>query len=305
MTQDVNAAYMSSPQAAKILKITYVGVAQLARQGKIPAVKIANRWLIPKAFVEEFAKTYEGKRGRPRKKGPRAECSERLAAIQPDQLGLADTSAIPEVRDSRHEADEALAVNAQVDHLEEMPASITQPGELAPTDTSAVSEAKDSRCEIDAALPMNVQVDRLEEVPADTSVVSEARDSKPEADAALAMNAQADHLEDIPTAISQPEELASRDTSPVSEAGDSKREGDETCEKPPVHPVGPGSVFPLHGDLKGAAEIRGRSSSGGEGRRFCVYEQDGILNQQLQFQCKSDVLLRPRKVGAPANKFGN
>ena len=55
MTLDVKTEYVSSPQAAKILRITYVGVAQLARQGKIPAVKIANRWLIPRAFVEEFA----------------------------------------------------------------------------------------------------------------------------------------------------------------------------------------------------------------------------------------------------------
>ena len=66
---EADAAYMSSPQAARILGITGVGVAQLIRQGKIPAVKIANRWLIPRAFVEEFALTYEGKRGRPRKKG--------------------------------------------------------------------------------------------------------------------------------------------------------------------------------------------------------------------------------------------
>ncbi len=70
MSHDVDAAYMSSPQVARILGITGVGVAQLVRQGKIPAVKIANRWLIPRDFVEEFARTYEGKRGRPRRKGP-------------------------------------------------------------------------------------------------------------------------------------------------------------------------------------------------------------------------------------------
>ena len=66
--QDLKETYLTSPEAARILGVTYVGVAQLARQGKIPAVKIANRWLIPRAFVEEFAKTYEGRRGRPRTK---------------------------------------------------------------------------------------------------------------------------------------------------------------------------------------------------------------------------------------------
>lgn len=73
---NVDAAYMSSPQVARMLGITGVGVAQLVRQGKIPGVKIANRWLIPRAFVEEFARTYEGRRGRPRKKGPAAGAGE-------------------------------------------------------------------------------------------------------------------------------------------------------------------------------------------------------------------------------------
>ncbi len=67
MASEADTAYMSSPQAARLLGITGVGVAQLVRQGKIPAVKIANRWLIPRGFLEEFARTYEGKRGRPRK----------------------------------------------------------------------------------------------------------------------------------------------------------------------------------------------------------------------------------------------
>ena len=200
MTQDVNATYLSSPQAARVLRITYVGVAQLARQGKIPAVKIANRWLIPKAFVEEFAQTYEGKRGRPRKKSPSAECPETPAAVQsdqlgPDQLGPADTSAVSLARDSKPQAGRALAVSTQVDHQEEIPVPTIQPGELLPGDTSAVSEAGDSKLE---------------------------------ADAALAVSAQVDHLEETPASISQPGELELRDTSAVSETKDSKREGDGT-----------------------------------------------------------------------------
>ena len=163
MTQDVNAAYMSSPQAAKILRITYVGVAQLARQGKIPAVKIANRWLIPRAFVDEFARTYEGKRGRPRKKGPVTECPETPAAVQPDQLGLADASATSEVGHSGHETAEVLAVNAQVDRLEEIPASITQPGKLELRDTSSLSEAEDSKREGDGTFAVSAEVYHLDE----------------------------------------------------------------------------------------------------------------------------------------------
>jgi excisionase family DNA binding protein len=68
MMEDLRDNYVTSPEAAKTLGVHYVAVAQMARQGRIPAVKIANRWLIPRAFVEEFAKTYEGKRGRPRQK---------------------------------------------------------------------------------------------------------------------------------------------------------------------------------------------------------------------------------------------
>ena len=163
MTQDVNATYMSSPQAAKILRITYVGVAQLARQGKIPAVKIANRWLIPKAFVDEFARTYEGKRGRPRKKGPVTECPETPAAIQPDLAGMADACAISGVGTSPHETSETFAVNATVDHLEGTPTSITQPAELPPADTSAVSEAEDSKSEGDRTFAVSAEVYHLDQ----------------------------------------------------------------------------------------------------------------------------------------------
>jgi excisionase family DNA binding protein len=196
MTQDVNVAYMSSPEAAKILRITYVGVAQLARQGKIPAVKIANRWLIPRAFVEEFAQTYEGKRGRPRKKGPSMmRCPETLAAVQPDQPGLVDASAISEVRDFRHETGEVLAANAEVGRLEQTLPSIAQPGELPSGDTCVVPEVKDSK--------------------------SEARE-------ALAIDSRVEQVEEPPASATQPGELVLKDTSAVSEAGDYKREGDET-----------------------------------------------------------------------------
>ena len=61
-------AYISSGDAARILGIDPKSAGALVRHGKLPAVKIANRWLIPKAAVEQLLKTYVPKRGRPRTK---------------------------------------------------------------------------------------------------------------------------------------------------------------------------------------------------------------------------------------------
>jgi len=238
MIQDVNDTYMSSPQAARILRITYVGVAQLARQGKIPAVKIANRWLIPRAFVEEFAQTYEGKRGRPRKKNLFTEGRETSTTVQPDQPGLAEASAVSEFRDSRHEAGKVLAASAEVGHLEQSLPSMAQPGELPPGDTIVVPEVEGSQSEDQEALAMQSQAGQVEEplasliqpaemVMKDTGATFEAGDSRHEVDAGLAMNAQADHAEETPASITQPGELVPKDTRAVSETEDYGREGDE------------------------------------------------------------------------------
>ena len=195
MTQDVNAAYMSSPQAAKILRITYVGVAQLARQGKIPAVKIANRWLIPKAFVEEFAQTYEGKRGRPRKKGLPTEVPEAMEVVQQDHLRLADAGATSEPRDAQVQAGEILGVDAHLYHPEGTPAFQTEPGQLKPEDMGAVSGAED-------LAPGIAEV--------------------------LAANAEVSHSGELPASMAQPGELELRDASAVSETKESVSQGDET-----------------------------------------------------------------------------
>ena len=60
--------YISSAEAAKILGIYTASVNRLVRQGIIPAVKITGGWLLSRAFVEDMAKKYEGRRGRPRRK---------------------------------------------------------------------------------------------------------------------------------------------------------------------------------------------------------------------------------------------
>jgi len=59
---------VTSREAAEILGAKPVTVAHLCQRGKILAMKIADRWLIPRVALEEFAKTYQPKLGRPRTK---------------------------------------------------------------------------------------------------------------------------------------------------------------------------------------------------------------------------------------------
>lgn len=66
--QKLEGTYITTTEAAKLLSIDPKSAGLLVRNGKIPGVKLANRWLIPKDFVEELAKSYRGKRGRPRTK---------------------------------------------------------------------------------------------------------------------------------------------------------------------------------------------------------------------------------------------
>ena len=51
-----------------MLGIHPMAIQKLLRDGKLPAEKIANRWLLMRTDVEEFAKTYVPKVGRPRQK---------------------------------------------------------------------------------------------------------------------------------------------------------------------------------------------------------------------------------------------
>ena len=60
--------YITTTEAAAILTIHPKSAGLLVRQGKLPAVKLSNRWLIPRMVVEEMAKTYVPKRGHPRMK---------------------------------------------------------------------------------------------------------------------------------------------------------------------------------------------------------------------------------------------
>lgn len=59
---------VSTGEAASILGITYWTASKLVRQGKLPGVKIGRFYLIPRASLEEFAKSYVPKLGHPRMK---------------------------------------------------------------------------------------------------------------------------------------------------------------------------------------------------------------------------------------------
>jgi len=61
--QSLTDNYITTAEAAKILSIDPKSAGALVRTGKIPGVKLANRWLIPRAFVEEMARPTMGKEG--------------------------------------------------------------------------------------------------------------------------------------------------------------------------------------------------------------------------------------------------
>jgi excisionase family DNA binding protein len=57
--------YISSSEAEAILGLKPYSIQKIIRKGKIPAQKIANRWLLLKTDVDEFAKSYVPRVGRP------------------------------------------------------------------------------------------------------------------------------------------------------------------------------------------------------------------------------------------------
>ena len=55
--------YYNVIEAGRCLKIHPETVKRLCRQGDLPAVKIHNTWLITKETLDNFAGTYNPKRG--------------------------------------------------------------------------------------------------------------------------------------------------------------------------------------------------------------------------------------------------
>lgn len=50
--------FVSSTEAASILGVHPVAVGQMLRQGRLPGMKVARNWIIPRDALLEFAKTY-------------------------------------------------------------------------------------------------------------------------------------------------------------------------------------------------------------------------------------------------------
>ncbi len=74
---NLSSTLASSAEAAKILGIHPLSIQRLIYSGALSAEKIANRWLIPRGELTEFAKTYNRNRGRPRTKRKNTKMSPR------------------------------------------------------------------------------------------------------------------------------------------------------------------------------------------------------------------------------------
>ena len=64
---------VTTSEAAMILKVHPKTIARLMRIGKLPAFKVANRWLIDKDIFNTFSKTYIGRKGRPQGWSPKGD----------------------------------------------------------------------------------------------------------------------------------------------------------------------------------------------------------------------------------------
>ena len=65
---DLSSTVVSSSEAAAALGIHPFSIRKLIYSGALSAEKIANRWLISRDELFEFAKTYNPSRSRPRTK---------------------------------------------------------------------------------------------------------------------------------------------------------------------------------------------------------------------------------------------
>ncbi len=59
--------YIDVAEAAKILKVHPETVKRLIRDGKLPATKFGNKWVIERERLQMFASSYTGRPGRIRR----------------------------------------------------------------------------------------------------------------------------------------------------------------------------------------------------------------------------------------------
>ena len=69
MTQ--NLKLVTAGEAAARLNVHHKTIARLMRLGKLPAAKIANRWLMEEGVFNTFCESYGGKKGRPKGWSPK------------------------------------------------------------------------------------------------------------------------------------------------------------------------------------------------------------------------------------------
>lgn len=60
--------YLSTTEAARLLKASRDSVVRLIARGKLRGAWIARRWLVTRSQVEQLAKTYTPQVGKPRQK---------------------------------------------------------------------------------------------------------------------------------------------------------------------------------------------------------------------------------------------
>jgi excisionase family DNA binding protein len=61
--RDLLDTYTDVEEAGRRLKIHPESVRRLIRQGKLPAIRFANKWLIERAELEQFASNYDPRPG--------------------------------------------------------------------------------------------------------------------------------------------------------------------------------------------------------------------------------------------------
>ena len=64
---------LTSYETARELGVHHKTVSRLLRDGNLPGVKLANRWLIERDNLEVFRKDYIAKKGRPKGYRPKKE----------------------------------------------------------------------------------------------------------------------------------------------------------------------------------------------------------------------------------------
>ena len=61
--QDLLDSYVGVEEASERLNIHAESVRRLIRQGKLPAIKFSNKWLVERATLEQFASHYDPRPG--------------------------------------------------------------------------------------------------------------------------------------------------------------------------------------------------------------------------------------------------